>query len=84
MNVRQAVSICTMHSAQGGAGTLVPAGSFAHFSSRRVKKTCRWHVFNADLGGYAAVAFIWVCNAWRKWAAGGRSHFTERNILIPH
>ena len=23
-----------------------------------LKKTCRWHVFNADLGGYAAVAPI--------------------------
>ena len=23
---------------------------------RRVKKTCRWHVFRADLGNYAAVA----------------------------
>ena len=23
---------------------------------RRVKKTCRWHVFSADLGGYAAAA----------------------------
>ena len=24
--------------------------------SRGVKKTCRWHVFSPDLGGYAAVA----------------------------
>ena len=24
----------------------VPSGSFAHFSSRGVKKTCRWHVFS--------------------------------------
>ncbi len=23
---------------------------------RRVKKTCRWHVFSADLGGYAVGA----------------------------
>ena len=25
---------------------------------RSVKKTCRWHVFSSDLGGYAAVASI--------------------------
>ena len=29
--------------------------------SRGVKKTCRWHVFSPDLGGYAAVASIWIC-----------------------
>ena len=45
---------------------LVSSGSFAHFSSRCVKKTCRWHVFSADLGGYAAVAAIWISNALRK------------------
>ena len=33
VNVRQAVSICTMHSAQGGAGTLVPAGVLFPFLS---------------------------------------------------
>ena len=30
--------------------------SFILSPSRGVKKTCRWHVFSPDLGGYAAVA----------------------------
>ena len=27
---------------------------------RHVKKICQWHIFSADLGGYAAVAAIWI------------------------
>ena len=30
--------------------------SFILSLRRGVKKTCRWHVFSPDLGGYAAVA----------------------------
>ena len=30
---------------------------------RHVKKICRWHIFNVDLSGYAAVASILVCTA---------------------
>ena len=41
------------------AGRLTGGREFKSFilSLRRgVKKTCRWHVFSPDLGGYAAVA----------------------------
>ena len=30
---------------------------------RGVKKTCRWHVFSPDRGGYAAAASIRTCTA---------------------
>ncbi len=33
------------------------------FCRRHVKKICRWHIFSVDLGGYAAVASIWICAA---------------------
>ena len=45
----------------------LPLGEVAERSEdgegRNVKKTCRWHVFSSDLGGYAAVASILVCTA---------------------
>ena len=30
------------------------------FRRRHDKNICQWHIFGADLGGYAAVAAIWI------------------------
>ena len=43
----------------------LPLGEVAERSEdgegRNVNKTCRWHIFSSDLGGYVAVASILVC-----------------------
>ena len=43
---------------------------------RGVKKTCPRHVLASDLGGYAAVASIWICVVLSKDARSGRKAFS--------